>query len=228
MKCKNGKRSEVPRPHVMPVDSADWKRRLSLSNFINAYYAYRDISNLSQGGRVLIIGPGQGLDTAILKWREYDVTTLDIDSTFDPDFVASAHEMGMFGDAQFDVVAVSHVLEHIPVPFLDKTLLEISRVGRYALVYLPVAGRHSQIRWKAGFGGIDWSMIFDLFNYLHKPDGITPRYCSGQHYWELGMRGYRKSDLKKRFEHSFEILSTYRNRDWNPSFNFILKSKRHP
>src|SRR5690606_38064831 len=131
-----------------------------------AYYAYRDISNLVQRGRVLIIGPGQGLDTAILKWRDYEVTTLDIDSTFDPDFVASAHEMRMFGDAQFDVVVVSHVLEHIPAPFLDKTLLEISRVANYALVYLPVAGRHSQLRWKTGFGGCDWSMIFDFFNYL--------------------------------------------------------------
>lgn len=227
MNARRDEYGDCPLPHVMPVDSAEWMMRLGLSNFVNAYYVYKDIIALAQQGKILLIGPGQGLDTTVLKWRKYDVTTLDIDSAFGPDIVASVHDMNMFDDAHFDIVVVSHVLEHIPVAYLDVSLKEISRVGKYALVYLPVAGRHTQIRWKVGFKGLDWSIIFDIFNYLHKPDGVTPKYCAGQHYWELGMRGFRKSDLKKRLGNHFDILATYRNKDWIPSFNFILKSRHH-
>jgi len=213
------------KPHVMPVDSAEWGKRLSISNFVNSYYAYQDVSSLVQCGKILIIGPGQGLDVIILKWRDFEVVTLDIDPTFEPDYVASVNDMRMFKDQQFDIVLVSHVLEHIPVSYLDKSLHEISRVGKYALVYLPVAGRHSQLRWKVGIKGFDWSIILDLFNFMKEPSGEIAKYCGGQHYWELGMKGYRRSDIRKRFMKYFNILDSYRNSDWNPSYNFILQSR---
>ena len=131
----------------------------------------------------------------------------------------------MFDDGSFDVVIASHVLEHLAVPYLDRCLSELARVGRYCLVYLPVAGRHFQLRLKMDLVGIDLSFILDLFKYFHSPDGITPRYCAGQHYWEVGMRGFRVAGLVRRFEKHFEVVARYRNRDWNPSYNFVLRSK---
>lgn len=72
----------------------------------------------------------------------------------------------------------------------------------------------------------DLSFIADIFNWFEKPDGMTPRYMSGQHYWEVGMREFRIRDLVRRFSGHFEVLDTYRNHDWLPSQNFILKSRR--
>ena len=216
----------VPQPTVMPVDREHWRRQLDLSNFVNAYYQYRDVQSLGNCRRVLIVGPGQGLQTEVLKWRGYDVTTLDIDRTFEPDVVGSVHDMRMFGAQQFDVAIASHVLEHLAVPFLDTALGELARVGRYALVYLPVAGRHFQARVIPGFKGLDVSVLIDLFNYLHRPDGLEPRYCQRQHYWEVGMRGFRVRDLRARMSAHFDVLDVYRNRDWNPSLNFVLRSRQ--
>ena len=216
----------VPEPAVMPVDREAWLRHLDLSNFVNAYYQYRDVQRLERSKRVLIVGPGQGLPTEVLKWRGHDVTTLDIDETFRPDVVGSVHDMSMFGDLQFDVAIASHVLEHLAVPYLDTALAELSRVGRHSLIYLPVAGRHFQARLQPGFKGIDLSLLIDVFNYLHRPDGLQARYCQRQHYWEVGMRGFRVRDLKSRMSRNFEVLDVYRNRDWNPSINFVLRSKR--
>jgi hypothetical protein len=210
----------------MPVDREAWGRQLHLSNFVNAYYHFRDLDRLDGCRRVLIVGPGQGLQTVVLRWRGYEVVTLDIDEAFRPDVVGSVSEMSMFDDRAFDAVVVSHVLEHLAVPYLDPTLDELSRVATHALVYLPVAGRHMQACLKPGFKDIDLSIVVDLFNYLHRPSGLEPRYCAGQHYWELGMRGFRVSDLKARFSNRFEILDAYRNRDWTPSFNFVLRSRR--
>jgi hypothetical protein len=48
---------------------------------------------------------------------------------------------------------------------------------------------------------------------------------SGQHYWEVGLKGFSVPDLIRRMERCFEVVDSYRNKDWLPSHNFILKSK---
>ncbi len=208
----------------MPVDRKAWFGELHLSNFVNSYYQFRDVQSLPNCRRVLIIGPGQGLVPEVLKWRGYQVTTFDIDETFNPDIVGSVHDLSVFRDRQFDAVIASHVLEHLPETYLDTALKELARVARYAILYLPVHGRHLHLRF-IGIKNIDWSFILDLFNPLEKPDGVTPRYMAKQHFWEIGMRGFRTKDMVKRFSNGFEVLSFYRNRDWLPSMNFILRSK---
>jgi hypothetical protein len=217
-------KKDIPEPSVMPIDRETWAGQLHLSNFINTFYQYRDLQFCGDVKKLLIIGPGQGLDTHVLKWRKYQVTTFDLDETFNPDVRGSVHDLSMFEDISFDAVIASHVLEHLAVPYLDRCLSELARVGRYCLVYLPVAGRHFQLRLKMDMKGIDLPFILDLFNYFHRPDGITPRYCSGQHYWEIGMRGFRVGDMTRRFSKYFRVLFAYRNKDWLPSYNFILES----
>lgn len=209
----------------MPVDREQWLKQLDLSVFVNAFYQYRDVEALPGCRSVLIVGPGQGLATEVLKWRGYRVTTLDIDSTFNPDVIGSVHHMPGFHDQQFDAVIASHVLEHLAVPYLDPALGELARVARHAILYVPVAGRHVQGRIQPGFKGIDVSVVVDLFNPFHRPNGTEPRYCQRQHFWEVGMRGFRKRDLKARMARHFDVLDIYRNRDWNPSLNFVLRSR---
>lgn len=217
--------THIPVPTVMPVDRKVWASQLNLSNFVNSYCQYRDLHLLEEYRRVLVVGPGQGLDTCVLKWRGHEVTTFDIDETFTPDFIGSVHDLSIFSNKQFDAVIASHVLEHLPVSYLDAALKEISRVGKYSLIYLPVHGRHMQLRIIPGFKGIDISFIFDLFNYFKNPDGVVPHYMDGQHYWEIGMRGFRVADFLLRLNNYFDVITHYRNRDWNSSYNFVVKSK---
>jgi hypothetical protein len=211
----------------MPVDRASWGNQLNLCNFVNAYYQLRDVTGCGNIRSILMVGPGQGLETAMLRWRGYEVTTFDIDETFRPDIVGSVHNMDTFADQTFDAVIVSHVLEHLAVPYLMPSLAEIARVGRFALIYLPVAGRHMQVRVTPGVKAIDLSLIADVFNYFHKPDGVSPNYCMKMHFWEVGMRGFRVREIKKRLDVNFKLLRSYRNPDWNPSYNFVLRSKDH-
>ena len=218
--------NKLPHPAVMPIDREAWRKELHLSNFVNTYYQYRDVRKwVGETPSILIIGPGQGLDTEVLKWRGCRVTTFDIDETFRPDVIGSCHEMPMFKNAQFDVVIASHVLEHLPLSYLDQALEEIARVGRHAIFYLPVGGRHAMLRLVPGFKGIHWSVIVDFCKFWERPDGVTARYCAGQHYWEVGYRGFRVSNLSTRFSRVFDVLDVYRNKDWLPSQNFVLKSR---
>ena len=75
------------------------------------------------------------------------------------------------------------------------------------------------------FGDLDLGFVFDVFNFLKVPTGVEPRYMAGQHYWEVGMRGYRVRNLSARFSEFFSVLQHYRNKDWLPSHNFVLKSR---
>jgi hypothetical protein len=219
------KSDHIPEPAVMPVDREVWARQLNLSNFINTYCQYRDLQSCGNVTKVLLIGTGQGFEALVLKWRGYEVTTFDIDELFHPDVVGSVHDLSVFKDKSFDVVIASHVLEHLAEPYLERSLKEIARVGNYALIYLPVAGKHGQLRLIAGVRGIDLSFIWDIYNFFEKPDGNTPRYCQRQHFWEIGMRGFRVRDIQKRMEQNFHLIHSYRNKYWLPSYNFILKSK---
>ncbi len=215
----------IPFPSVMPVNRQKWRDELHLSNFVNSYYQYRDVQSCGDARKLLVVGPGQGLDTQVFRWRGYDVTTLDIDETFGPDVIGSVHDLSVFDEASFDAVIVSHVLEHLPAPYLNGCLKELSRVGKYSIIYLPVAGRHFQFRAQFDTKCIDLSFILDVYNRFHKPDGVTPKYCGGQHYWEIGYRGFRVKDMEERMLPFFEIISVYRNPNWNPSMNFVLRSK---
>jgi SAM-dependent methyltransferase len=212
----------------MPVDRARWARELPLSTFVNAHYQCRDLQALGPCHKVLVVGPGQGLVPVLLHWRGYAVTTLDIDPDLNPDHVGSVHDMAMFEDGQFDAVIASHVLEHFAVPYLDPALAEIARVGRHALIYLPVHGRRVALRFIPGFKSLDFSLVADLYNYLARPDGVSARYMQGQHFWEVGMRGFRVRDLLNRLQRNFEVRAHYRNRDWLPSYNFVLRSRAAP
>lgn len=215
----------VPGPAVMPVDREEWARQLNLSNFVNSYHQYRDLQRLPRCRRLLIIGPDQGLDTQVLRWRGYEVTTLDIDETFSPDVVGSVHDLRMFDGTQFDAVIASHVLEHFAEPYLDDAVGEIPRVGRYALIYLPVRGLCLHFRFSSNLRGLDLSGIPNPLPSLRTPDGLSARYGEGQHFWEVGMRGLTVSALSRRMRRFLDVVSVYRNRDWTPSRNWILKSR---
>lgn len=218
--------ADGPLPAEMPVDMAQWSTALHASNFANAYAQFRDVAELGDVRRILVIGPGQGLDTAVFRWRGYDVETFDIDDRLSPDHIGSAHDLSMFSDKAFDVVIASHVLEHLPPAFLDRAIAEIARVAHHALVYLPLAGsRESSVRLAPGLRGWDWTIALRFFNRFAKPDPLQPRFCGGQHFWEIGRPGYSKADVVTRFTPYFTVRKAYRNPDWLSSFNFVLSAR---
>jgi hypothetical protein len=169
------------------------------------YYQIRNVERLPDCRRILVVGPGQGLGVQVLRWRGFDVTTLDVDPAVEPDVSGSVHDMSTFGAKQFDVIVVSHVLEHLPVTLLDLALSEMARVGRFSLLYVPKHGVHLQLRLSTNFYDRSVGVIANFFNYLARAAGDEARYMSGQHFWEMGLRGFRAHPPAAAFSHSARV-----------------------
>lgn len=151
----------------------------------NSYWHQLALVHKSTAKSVLEVGIGDGVVTRELRDRCIAVTTLDIADDLKPDLVGSVTEMPV-ADKSFDVVLAAEILEHIRFEDVPQALREIVRVARKgAVISIP-------------HPGYVFSVIFKLpllprIEFLRKISFFwsTHRF-NGEHYWELGKRGYKE------------------------------------
>lgn len=219
-----GEPGEAPRVVKMPADAREYAGRFSVVNFINAYYQVRDCLAY-QPKTVLVVGLGVGLEPVLFRERfGLAVTTLDIDPEFGPDEVGSVHDLSRFGDQQFDVLLASHVLEHLPFSLFGTCLSEIARVAAHAVIYLPLAGRHLGLKLTHRQRQQEWDWLTTVPPF-RRISGEVMELQAGQHYWEIGYRGFSKGRIAGFLEACFLIDEAYQNREWHYSMNYRLTSR---
>ncbi len=139
---------------------------------------------LQLGGQsILEIGIGNRVVCDMLAKMGLSVTTLDIEPGLHPDAIGSTTLLP-FAAKVFDVVLAAEILEHIAWEDLPLALAEIRRVTRRAaLISLPNAGYTFACDWKLPLIRRQrWVWRLPRFWSRHRFDG--------EHYWELGKRGY--------------------------------------
>jgi hypothetical protein len=210
----------------MPHDADQYAASYSLTHFINAFYQIRDCLRYSPR-RALVVGVGVGLEPILLREKfGVDVTTLDIDPGFRPDYIGSVHDMPMFSEGQFDVCIASHVLEHLAFDsYFEKAVREISRVANHAVIYLPYAGRHLEWKFSYAQGVMEYSLQLTI-PPMNTITGDTPDLQHGEHYWECGYRHFGVASIAQIIARHFLIDECYHNLDWKYSLNFNLTSHR--
>lgn len=123
----------------------------------------------------------------------------DIDARLNPDIICSIDNIPL-EDSSYDIVCAFEVLEHLPFDKFEKSLLELKRVGKkYVIISLPHWGRHFSISIRLPFfKKIRMQYKFNLFPIEHKFDG--------QHYWEIGKKGYSLKNIKSHIINSGLII----------------------
>lgn len=167
--------------------------------------------------KVLEIGIGNKTVANYLCGKGVEVITLDADEKLKPDIVASVEKIPV-PDGSFDAVLAAEILEHLPFDNFLGSLKEIYRIAkRGAIISLPHWG---------------WTFYFILkipflrrFEILFKIPGLLKHRFNGEHYWEIGKRGYSLSKIKKEIQNAgFKIVKDFITPD-SPYHHFFILEK---
>lgn len=158
-----------------------------------SYWHQIDLILDLKSSSVLEIGIGSGVVKDYLKKCGLEVKTLDIDAELGPDFVGSVEKMPVFGES-FDCVLAAEILEHLPFVKFKPCLEEIFRVSkRYAVISLPDA-RRTLINLYLKLP------LFPALKIFFQIPSFKIHKFNGQHYWEIGKRGFGLEAIKKAIE----------------------------
>lgn len=180
------------------------KRYLTLPRAVTHWHQAEEVAKATAaGGRVLEIGVGSGHTTWLLRQWGLNVTTADFDPELQPDVVADVRKLPLDSQA-YDCVLAAEVLEHLPFDDFGKALAELRRVSRRTvIVTLP-----------APFFGLSALLNLPKLEpidlYLGVPFWVRHQW-NGEHYWELGKRGFGLARIRREFEKSgLRIIKGFR------------------
>lgn len=151
---------------------------------------------------IMEVGVGDGVVGDYLK-RNTNIayTSLDIADDVGADVLGSVTALP-FPDKSFDVTCAFEVLEHLPFDQFDSALAELARVARKkVLVSIPHFGPPVKLYLKIPF--------FPALRFGFKIPYPRVHVFNGQHYWEVGKRGYSVGTIRKHFEKRFVIEKEY-------------------
>lgn len=138
---------------------------------------------------VLEVGVGEGVVGDYLR-RNTSVhyESVDIAADLHPDTLGDVRALP-YADASFDTVCAFEVLEHVPFDDFSVAVAELARVARRSvLISLPHFGPPVKLLLKLPF-------LSELAFAFKLP--YPKRHAfNGQHYWEIGKRGYPASRIR--------------------------------
>lgn len=166
------------------------------------------------------VGGGLGVTSQVLRQCGVDVTTFDYDSTLKPDIVGDVRRLDEFvAPKSVDMVCAYQILEHLPFEDFGRALGALSRVARRNVVIsLPHYGYPVELRgrlWKNRFA-------FGFARRIAKPKTWN---FDGQHYWELGTRGYAIKTVAKEIAKRLDIKRQYFCPDYSYHYFFECEVK---
>lgn len=168
---------------------------------------------------VLEVGVGEGIVAERLKQDGAAVTTIDIAADLHPDVVGSVTALP-FEDESVDLVLAAEILEHIEFADVPKALAEIRRVTKqHAVISVPHPGWVFSIIYKLP--------LFPLISLLFQiPFFWKEHQFNGEHYWELGKKGYPVNRFIELARTAGLELVRYEKHADDPGHRFFLFKKK--
>ena len=177
-------------------EAYQFERYVGIDRWSSYYYQLREILG-QKPTSVLEAGVGDCVVGNYLKGRGIAYTSVDIARDLSPDVVASVSNLP-FADASFDVVCAFEVLEHLPFEEFERALRELNRVaGGHVLLSLPHYGPSLRFECKIPF--------LPRIRFAWKVPHSARHVFNGQHYWEIGKRGFSPRYIREILSKQFRI-----------------------
>jgi hypothetical protein len=142
-------------------------------------------------------------------------TSVDIAEDLRPDVIGSIDKLP-FNDQTFNVVCAFEVLEHLPFEKFEQAILEMKRVAsKHVMFSIPHFGPAIKLNVKIPF--------LPEVRFAFKVPFPKVHTFNGQHYWELGKRGYPVKRIRDILQKHFTILKEFVPYENQYHHFFILK-----
>lgn len=161
------------------------------------WYQLREV--LAAGPKTMLeVGVGDGvLRDYVKQSTPIRYANIDVAEDLRPDTVGSVLAMP-FGAGAFDMVCAFEVLEHLPFEQFEPALAEMSRVSS-GKVIISVPHFGPAVKWKCKLP------FLSEFTFAFKVPFPIKHVFNGQHYWEIGKRGYSLSTVRGVLRRRFHI-----------------------
>jgi len=147
--------------------------------------------------KILEVGIGNGFLKRMLA-DEFIIKTFDCNPKLKPDILGDIRQIKLDRNS-FDLVCCFQVLEHLPFNQLKICLQELHRVSnKYVLISLPYARIDLKLEFKLPLLG-----FYRFFSTI--PRFYQKHQFDGQHYWEIGKKGFTLKTIKQILELYFTI-----------------------
>ncbi len=169
--------------------------------FVSYYVQLAEIMR-AKPRSVLEIGAGDRVVGSYLK-NNTDIayTSVDIADDVGADVIAPVTKLP-FPDDSFDVSCAFEVLEHLPFDQFQIALTELARVAKtHVLLSLPHFGPMLSLSFKIPF--------LPRIRLAYKIPYPKTHAFNGQHYWEIGKRGYPVSRIRTELEKHGRIVNDF-------------------
>ena len=191
----------------------------SPARWMSYYHQVRQIATRDDVKTVLDIGPGTTFLKNVLLSQRPDIRyeSLDMAADVKPDHIGSITKIPL-PDNSYDAVCAFQVLEHIEFKDVEQALAEMARVSKkYIMISVPHFGPTIQLHLKI-------PMIKLIRSVIRFPRPVKHEF-DGQHYWELGKRGYPVTRFKKLLSHIGELKVEFVPFENQYHHFFILEKK---
>lgn len=171
---------------------------------------------------ILEIGIGAGVVGDYIKknTKEIKYVSLDFDQELKPDIVGDILNVDI-PERSYDVVCAFEVLEHFPI---DKSFNVFTKMCNLANDYVIFSVPH----WGRYFGFEFYLPFIKRINFGLKLNSLFPpvHIFNGQHYWEVGKKGYSNNFIKKYFYHPNYVLVNEFVHYNNPYHHFYVYKRK--
>lgn len=169
--------------------------------FVSYYWQLKEVLALMPRS-VLEVGVGDRVFGDFIKNNTaVSYTSVDVAADLHPDVVGSILTLP-FADRSFDVVCAFEVLEHLPFEKFNLALAELCRVAStHVVISIPHFGPMVSFSLKIPF----LPQVRAAFKIPFPKKHIF----NGQHYWEIGKRGYPLSLVRTKLSAHGKLMHDF-------------------
>ena len=181
----------------------DFTHYMDPERWMSFYEQIMQFHALSPDASVLEIGAGVNINRKHVSEYLPQMTykTLDIAEDLKPDYIGSAHDIPL-PDNSSDAVFAFEILERLPFEQFEVALQELKRVTRDRVVIsLPHFGPPIKFLCKIP--------LLPEIKFAIKIPYYRKHVFNGQHYWEIGKRGYPTKRIRSIMQKHFTLLEDF-------------------